>query len=409
MRLLIALLLALPLGADTTITLLHFSDYHSHALPFYTDEGELGGIARAVGYLREQKRNGALVFSGGDMINKGAPAWSDYYHCAEWPWLNGIVSAMAFGNHELDYGRPSFESCRKKLDYPILSANTPGFKPYAVFKTKGVRVGVFAVAGPDFARLVKGETFEDSVTAARAAVAKLKGEADVIVMIGHESTEDDYALAKAVPGIDLIFGSHSHLKRQLVRIEGTKTAYVSPWQYLTYISRVELTVGEDRRMKSVRGGLIPVDASMPVDLATAKRVTRMQSDLEKAHPDLFSPIGRLASALSTDQLAERTLAVMREVAKADVAVSTKSSFRGALPAGTLTLESLRGALPYDNELVVCTMTSAQLQSIDDAYVTPFEPGKTYRVATTDYLASVEYKFTCDKTGLRVREELRKRL
>ena len=108
MRLLIVLLLALPLGADTTITLLHFSDYHSHALPFYTDEGELGGIARAVGYLREQKRNGALVFSGGDMIKKGAPAWSDQYQCAEWPWLNGIVSAMAFGYHELDYGRSSF-------------------------------------------------------------------------------------------------------------------------------------------------------------------------------------------------------------------------------------------------------------------------------------------------------------
>ncbi len=409
MRLLIVLLLALPLGADTTITLLHFSDYHSHALPFYTDEGELGGIARAVGYLREQKRNGALAFSGGDMINKGAPAWSDRYQCAEWPWLNGIVSAMAFGNHELDYGRSSFESCRKKLDYPILSANTPGFKPYAIFKTKGVRVGVFAVAGPDFAKLVKGETFEDSVAAARATVARLKNEADVIVMIGHQTTEDDYALARAVPGIDLIFGSHSHLKRHLVQIEGTKTAFVSPWQYLTYISRVEMTVGDDRKMKSVRGGLIPVDASMPVDLAIAKRVTAMQGDLEKAHPELFSPIGNLASPLSTDQLTERTLAVMREVAKADVAVSTKSSFRGALPAGTLTLESLRGALPYDNEIVVCTMTSAQLQSIGDAYVTSFEPGKTYRVATTDYLANVAYKFTCDKTGLRVREELRKRL
>lgn len=409
MRILIALLLALPLSADTTITLLHFSDYHSHALPFYTDEGELGGIARAVGYLRQQKRDGALVFSGGDMINKGAPAWSDQYQCAEWPWLNGIVSAMAFGNHELDYGRAAFEACRKKLDYPVLSANAHGFKSYAVFKAKGVRVGVFALAGPDFAKLVKGETFDDSLAAARTVVAKLKNEADVIVMIGHESTEDDYALAKAVPGIDLIFGSHSHLKRQLVQIEGTKTAYISPWQYLTYISRVELTVGDDRKMKSVRGGLIPVNASMPVDLTIAKRVAGMQSNLEKAHPDLFAPIGTLAKALSTEELAARTLAVMREAAKADVAISTKSSFRGALPAGTLTLETLRSALPYDNDLVVCTMTSAQLQSIDDAYSTPFEPGKTYRVATTDYLASVAYKFTCDKTGLRVREELRKRL
>jgi len=47
----------------TRVTLLHFSDYHSHALPFYSEgrEGQ-GGIARAIGYLRAQKRNGALVF-----------------------------------------------------------------------------------------------------------------------------------------------------------------------------------------------------------------------------------------------------------------------------------------------------------------------------------------------------------
>lgn len=398
--------------AATTVTLLHFSDYHSHAQPFYTDQGERGGIARAIGYLEQQKRGGALVFSGGDMINKGAPAWSDQYQCAEWPWFNGIVSAMAFGNHEPDYGRAAFERCRKKLQYPILSANTPGFKPYVVLKTKGVRIGVFALAGDDFPKLVKGYTFSDPVSAARKTVATLrdKERVDAVVLIGHQSAEDDYALARAVPGIDLIFGSHSHLERALTQIPDTKTAFVSPGQYLTNISRVELTIDE-KRVQHVRGGLIPVEGSMPVNAAVEKRVAQMQIDLERAHPDLFKPIGKLEAPMSTETVAQRALLVMREAAKADVAVSTKSSFRGALPAGTLTLESLRAALPYDNELVVCTMTDAQLRGIlDDAYVTPFEPKSQYRVATTDYLAHVAYKLpSCEQTGLRVREELRKRL
>ena len=419
MRLLVVLLLALPLSADTTVTLLHFSDYHSHALPFHTDEGELGGIARAIGYLRQQKRAGALVFSGGDMINKGAPAWSDKYQCAEWPWLNGIVSAMALGNHEPDYGREAFEHCRAKLAYPILSANTPGFQPYVILKSRGVRIGVFAVAGPDFPKLVKGYTFSDPVAAARQTVLRLRPQVDVVVMIGHQSTEDDYALARAVPGIDLIFGSHSHLKQHLTQIEGTNTAFVSPWQYLTYISRVELTVGEGR-VKSVRGGLVPVDASMPADARIARRVADMQRELERdpRYRALFQPIGRLETPMSTEAVAERTLAAMRDAAKADVAISTKSSFRGALPAGTLTVETLRAALPYDNEIVVCTMTAAGLRGLLDAagtesYVTPVEPKGEYRVATTDYLANVAHPaaFACDrtKTGLRVREELRKRL
>jgi 5'-nucleotidase/UDP-sugar diphosphatase len=421
MRLLLALLLTLPLSADTTVTLLHFSDYHSHALPFYTDEGELGGMSRAVGYLRQQKRAGALVFSGGDMVNKGAPAWSDQYRCAEWPWLNGIVSAMAFGNHEPDYGREELERCRAQLAYPILSANTPGFKPYAVVKTKGVRIGVFAVAGSDFTKLVKDYTFSDPIAAARAAVSALrdKERVDVVVMIGHESTEDDAALARAVPGIDLIFGSHSHFKQHLTQIEGTHTAFISPWQYLTYISRVEVTVG-DGRVKSVRGGLVPVNASMPVDRRVEQRVTQMQAELERAHPELFAPIGRLETAMSTEAVAQRTLAAMREAVQADVAISTKSSFRGPLPAGTLTMELLRSALPYDNDIVVCTMRGDALQTLvnaasADSYVSApaLDPARDYRLATTDYLANVAYpkEVACEKTksGLHVREELRKRL
>ena len=96
----------------TRITLLHFSDYHSHALPFYSEGREAqGGIARALAYLRAEKRRGALVFSGGDMINKGSPAWSDKYQCAEWPWFNGIIDAMALGNHDPDYGIAAFQRC----------------------------------------------------------------------------------------------------------------------------------------------------------------------------------------------------------------------------------------------------------------------------------------------------------
>jgi 5'-nucleotidase len=419
------LALALPLTADTTVTLLHFSDYHSHAQPFYTDEGERGGIARAIGYLRQQKREGALVFSGGDTINKGAPAWSDKYQCAEWPWLNGIVDAMALGNHDVDYGWDSFEACRKSVRYPILSANTSGFRGTAVLHTRGVRVGVFAVAGEDFQKLVKvpGLTFSDPIAAAKEAVRVLreKERVDAVVMIGHQDVDDDYRMAREVKGIDVIFGSHSHLKRDLVQIPGTNTTYISPSQYLTYISRLELTVAEGR-VKTVRGGLIPVDASLPVDRRVERRVANMQRDLERdpQYAALFTVIADLKEPLSTEALAMRTLEVMRQAAAADVAISTKSSFRSPLPRGQVTLELLRAAMPYDNEIVACTMSGAQLQRVldaagDESYVSgiKIDPSRTYRVATTDYMAHVAHKtvFACDKTqpGLKVREELRKRL
>ena len=434
-KLLLILLAALPLSArPATVTLLHFSDYHSHALPFYSQEGaDRGGIARAIGYMKAEKRRGALVFSGGDMINKGSPAWSDKYGCSEWPWFNGLVDAMAFGNHDADYGREPFEACRAQLRYPLLSANTAGMQRTAVFTVKGIRIGVFAVAGSDFPQLVKAAafTFGDPIAAAREAVRELrdKEKADAVIMIGHQSTESDYALARAVPGIDVIFGSHSHHKQDATQIAGTTTLFISPSQYLTYISRVELLF-DGHKLTGASGRLIAVDATLPEDKTIAKRVLAMQAELSRdpQYRQLFAPIGNMQQALRVDEVARQVIDTMRSAVKADVALSTASSFRQPLPAGTMTMELLRAAMPYDNEIFVAEMTGAELAKViavsdsragsdSVAYIVgaqKLDPAKTYRVATTDYLARVAsgYRelFTGAKpSGVHVRAEYAKTL
>lgn len=419
----------------TRVTLLHFSDYHSHALPFYSEgRAGQGGIARAIGYLRAQKQHGALVFSGGDMMNKGSPAWSDKYRCVEWPWFNGVIDAMAFGNHDPDYGIGELEGCLQTIRYPLLSANTNGFKGTHIFVVNGIRVGVFAVAGSDFKTLVKEPVlhFGDPVPAAREAVRELREKhADVIMMIGHEHLDDDFALARAVPGIDLIFGTHSHLKRELMRIHGTATWFISPFQYLTYISSVVLTF-DGRKLVDVRGKLIPVDAHMPADKLIAKRVAAMQRELEAdpKYAPLFATIGTLATPLPVDALAQRTVEVMRDAAHADVALSTASSFRQDLPRGRVTLEALRAAMPYDNEILVYALRGDVVEKLlaygksrqgSDSFAIvaapkAIDPARSYRVATTEYLARVAPGYrdfftglTPETPGLRVRDELQKRL
>jgi 5'-nucleotidase/UDP-sugar diphosphatase len=418
----------------TRITILHFSDYHSHALPFYSEgRPRQGGIARAIGYLRREKQNGALIFSGGDMVNKGSPAWSDKYRCVEWPWFNGIIDAMAFGNHDSDYGIAGFQTCLDAIRYPVLSANANAFKAWHVFVVKGIRVGVFAVAGSDFKTLVKEPAFHfgDPVAAARDAVRNLRGQerADVVIMIGHEHLDDDFALARAVPGIDLIFGSHSHRKRGLTRIDGTATWFISPFQYLTYISRVVLTF-EGHKLAGVRGRLVPVNDRMPVDPTVARRVASMERSLEQdpQYAPLFAPIGILPSPLPVDALAQRTVEVMREAGHADIALSTVSSFRQDLPRGRVTLEALRAAMPYDNEILVYSLRGEMVRKLlaygesrkgSDSFAAvaapaSIDPSRTYRVATTDYLARTAPGYrdffeglSPELPGLRVREEVRK--
>ena len=442
----------------------------------------MAGIARAIGYLRPlSKRDDTLVFSGGDMMNHGAPSWSDRYTCTEWSWLDGIVDAMAFGNHDADYGPEEFVRCLATIDYPILSANflnanakplfaTEG-KRYAIFTRNGVRIGVFALAGSDFQTLLKPATspvaafrIGDPIATAREVVGQLRQleHVDAVVLIGHEQLEDDIALAKAVPGIDVIFGTHSHRKLDLEKIEGTSTWIISPFQYLTYVSRVQLSFNcHDAKctLGKVSGGLVPMDSKVPEDSETRMKVVRMQKELEldPKYADLFRPIGSIDSELSTDGQFESDAVlgnfatdVIRAAAGTDVALATSSSFREPIPPGVVTEERLRAALPYPNKILTFSLPGETLQKLLDFSVSrkgtdfflqvsgirfriaeghatsvevrdheksdafaPLDPEKQYSVAVPDYLSETAYgyktifePFTRRDIGKELRAEVR---
>jgi 5'-nucleotidase len=376
----------------TTVTLLHFSDYHSHAVPLYSEgQADTAGLGRLFAYLQPYANDpNSLIFSGGDTMNLGTPAWSDKYHCAEWPWFNGIVDAMAFGNHDADYGPEEFARCRDTIKYPILSSNTldaagqPLFQydgqTYKVFKAGDVSIGVFALAGADFERLIRpnlrpsaGAVFADRVATARQVVAALRDQEHVnaVVLIGHALREDDIALAQAVPGIDLVFGTHSHRKEELFQIPGTNTWMLSPFQYATYVSKVALEFS-DGALASVSGGLVRLDHGLLPEPRIVTMVDQMQADLEAdpAYAALFQPIGATQVELSTDGqfageavLGDFVLDIARDAVKAQVLLATASGFREPIPPGTITEEAFRTAMPYPNRLLVYTMTGAQVQSL----------------------------------------------
>ena len=374
---------------QTTVKLLHFSDYHSHAVPFYAEgQANSAGVARAIAYLEPfANDNSALIFSGGDMMNKSSPAWSDKYHCAEWPWFNGIVDAMAYGNHDADYGSDVFKSCQDQIGYPILGSNVldstgnPLFTDlYKVFEVNGIKIGVFASAGGDFNNLLKPETyptpevsFTNRIESAQNVVNSLRNteKVDAVILIGHALYEDDLALAKAVPGIDLIFGSHSHRLEALNQIEGTQTKIISSGQYLTYLSEVSL-VFNDRQLTSIKGNLVKMSPEMPQSIQIANRVDKMQADLS-ADPDyayLYDEIGHLTNELSTAGQfeTEATLGnfvtdIVREKTTADLAIFLTAGFRQPIPPGIVTEEDLRTALPYQNSVLVYEMTGLQIKEL----------------------------------------------
>lgn len=376
-----------PFAGETTIELYHFSDYHSHALPAYAEgDPSRGGIARVIGLIEQAKRSNpnVLAFSGGDMMNLNNPIWSDVYTCTEWSWLNGIIDGMAVGNHEFDYGADAFADCMTNVTYPLISsglvysATMESVLPeYQVYTVDGVRIGVFAVVGDDYPRIVRPELIpegtrwlvgEEKYARAAEIVEQLRTveEADIVISIGHQSRAEDEAMAKAVPGIDLILGTHSHLKTPLTQLEGTETYYISPFQYLDYVSHVELYVA-DGELVGVAGDLVAIDSETAENATVAAKVAEMQAQLETEHPERFEVLGEAASLIDNADinLGETGIGnfvtdLAREAVDAHLFVSTSSSFRAALPPGPITQEAYLTALPYANAIVTATMSGEQV-------------------------------------------------
>lgn len=468
----IAALAALLLsGCARNVTIVHFSDYHSHAVPFYANgERDAAGVARAVAYIEPlSRRDNVLVFNGGDTINRGAPAFSDKHRCVEWPWWNGVVDAMAFGNHDADFGADAFRDCAKSAAYPILSANVldargepvfaPGGRRYAVFESRGTRIGVFALAGDDFPQLLRPETspvngvrFADRAATAREIIRELRDveQVDAVVLIGHAHNHEDEALARAVPGIDLILGTHSHRVVELARIEGTSTWMIASGQYLEHLSRVELQFVRGR-LAGVTGEVVRMSTALPEDVETKEKVVELQKQLESdpAFAPLFVVAGELDRDLGIDGLNETNaplgtfvMDLVRAAANADAAISTSSSFRAALPPGPVRETDLRDALPYDNAIVRFDVDGATLAAILDRAISlrgsdsflqlsgvalgvsgatslvggsAIVPAKIYSIATTDYLVKASpYRDlfagrSAIDTGEKVRSVVRERI
>ena len=374
-------------GNTTTIDIYHFSDYHSHALPGFAEgDPSRGGMARVVGLLEKAQADhkNMLSFSGGDMMNLSNPIWSDVYTCTEWSWLNGVVDGMALGNHEFDYGADLFRDCANRTTYPLLSSGLvysdtlePYLPEYHLYEVEGVRIGVFAVTGDDFPRIVRPELMpagtrwlvgEEKVARAAQIVGTLRNDenADVVISIGHQSLAEDEAMARAVSGIDLILGTHSHLKVPLTQIEGTTTYFISPFQYLDYVSHVTLHIAAGK-LVDVTGDLVAIDEATPENVVLAQKIVGMQDALEELHPERFAVLGEAAGLIdNTDiNLGETGIGnfvtdLARQAVNAHVFLSTSSSFRAALPPGPITQEAYLTALPYKNSIVTAEMSGAQL-------------------------------------------------
>ncbi len=301
--------------AEKRLVILFTHDLHSNVLPrtIVEPDGrrlERGGFARLAELIRREREaagGAAVVLDAGD-FSMGTLFHTLFMTEAAELRLLGLmgVEASTIGNHELDFGlgglarslqaakvkgsslpalvssclavegaSPEAEAGRAAFrDYPV--------RDYIVIERGGLRVGVFGLFGKDAADdspFAGPVAFLDPVIEARRVVEILrtKEKADVVVGLSHVGTKsdpadsEDEALARAVPGIDVLISAHSHTFLQAPRFAG-RTAVVSSGWGGEYLGRLELAAGGTEGTKVVSYALLPVESDIPADPAVATAV-----------------------------------------------------------------------------------------------------------------------------------------
>ena len=444
--------------ADTSsdeVTILFTHDLHSHLLPAKNESGagEYGGYARLMTVIKEQKANapGAILVDGGD-FSMGSLFQTAYATTAIELRMMGAMGfdATTFGNHEFDYLQSGLKSMLNaavasgdKLP-PIVCANylppregqegydaelwkaynDYGVKDYIIIEREGVYYAIFGVFGVDADDCApnSGMVFEAMADAAKrtvnAAVSECEtkyGEHPVVIALSHAGTEDgegeDYELAKAVDGIDVIISGHTHTTlSEPISVNGT--LIVSAAEYGRNLGVLKLNLDGDK-VALASYELIPVDENVPEDPVIAAMVEGYKAKVEEEYLSKYGytfdkvVVNNTYKFDTVDEVYatqhESTLgnliadaykwAVEKATGKkVDMAVTATGVIRGSIPIGDVTVSDAFNiaslGVGTEGELIGIYLTGKDLKNAIelDASIQPL------MTSAQLFMSGVEYSF-----------------
>lgn len=406
------------------ITVLSTTDLHGNVLPvdYFADRPDARGLAKIASLVRQARAEnptGTLLIDSGDTIH-GTPVVQ--VHNAENPTLpNPMVlamnaigfDAMAIGNHEYSFGRATLEKARQEARFPWLSANTyktssgePAYARYVVKSVSGVRVGVLGLTTPGVPSWEKpsnyaGVEFREPVAEARKWVGVLRRDerVEVVVVAMHMGLEEELAtgaavhgipgvalaLARQVPGIDLVAMGHTHRLEPSLIVNGVLLMQAGEWG--RHLARADMYLEKDdaQRWQIVARGArtIPVSDATTVDAEIAALAAPYD---RAARAWLNRVIGESAAELDVRDATFRDTAILDlvqhvqlDAGQADVSMAASLNPQARLPKGPVTVRDVSGLYPYENGLVVLEVTGRQLKEALEhsaRYFGPYVAGRT---------------------------------
>ena len=445
-----------------TFTVLFTHDLHDHFLPAAKEGGgEYGGYARLMTAIRQQREKdpAAILVDGGD-FSMGSLFQTAYATSALELRIMGAMGydVTTFGNHEFDYlpaGLASMLTVAADCGEPvpgIVDANylPPlegdegytsdsalvwdalehyGVEPYKILERGGVYYVIFGLTGMDSDDCApnSGMVLQDAAVTAQTTVdvavadcLEQYGADPVVIALSHSGTSDDgkgedYELAKAVTGIDLIVSGHTHSTlEQPIRVGDTWI--VSAGEYSKNLGVVTMEK-QGQTVTLTDYQLVPIDETVEEDPEIAALVESYKQEVEQTYlsdygmtfdqilvnnPYTFDTVEQVYATAHESTLgnvfsdAYRWAAEQVAGEQVDVALTASGVIRESIPVGDVSVSDIFNAASLgvgtEGELLAIYLTGRDLKTAleVDASVYPLMH------AAQLFFSGVEYSFNTSR-------------
>jgi 5'-nucleotidase / UDP-sugar diphosphatase len=321
---------------EKKITILHTNDLHSRLIGYapesayspltVNDDNTIGGFARIAGIIKTEKESNTgttLVLDAGDFFMGTLFPSLEIKTGFQLQLMKAMgYDAMCIGNHEFDFGPewladvirisgnkgeiPSllignviFDKKDRRDDAleKLFSDNLIGRK--LILTKDGIKIGIFSILGKGASGVAPKAapvTFAKQSSFAKKMVKELQGEkCDIIICISHSGVlkdkngkwgGEDVELARAVKGINLIVGGHSHTRLdQPLIVNGIPI--VQTGEFGQFVGCLSLTYSNGN-LKVDSYELIPVDDKIMGD----KKINQLiEEQKERISSEILKPLG----------------------------------------------------------------------------------------------------------------------
>lgn len=381
------------------------SDVHGSFFPydFINRKPKAGSLARVATYvnqLRSQHGENVILLDNGDIL-QGQPVnyYSNYVDTTSANIAAQVVNylrydAQTIGNHDVETGHRVYDKWVSATHCPILGANVidtktnkPYLKPYTILKRGGARIAIIGLLTPAIPNwlgenLWSGLRFEEMVSSARQwmRVVKEQEKADIVIGLFHSGKDggittphykEDAALAVAreVPGFDVVFFGHDHTRYAdaVTNSEGKLVACLDPANNAMSVAQADLQLVKKKGrwcVKESQWKLVDV-ADLPVDNDFVDHFSAFNETV-KAYANRV--IGTFENTISTrdsnfgnSAFNDLILNLELSITKADVAFNAPVSFDVAIKKGPVRVADMFNLYKYENQLFVMRLTGKEIR------------------------------------------------